>query len=138
MSTFFNDIYAGFRERLVTIPGAPPIAWENDSFDNKPNILYLKPFLLPADSQQSTLGDNGQDEHNGIFQVSVYIPVGDGMSAWPDSVADHFKRGTTLIKNDVKIRVRSVSIASGFRDDNFYIVPVSVDYQVFTAARTTA
>jgi len=135
MSTYFADTEIAFLDRLDTLASVPPVAHENVVHDNVPDTLYLKTFMLPGDTVQASLGTDGKDESVGIFQISVYIPVGDGMSAWPDSIADHFKRGTTLTKNNVKLRIRSVSIASGFRDDNFYIVPVSIDYQVFTAAR---
>ena len=136
MSTQFNDIQGAMRQHLSTLPDSPPVAWENKNFDPDNNTLYLRAMPLPGNTVQRCLGRLGMDEHVGVFQVDVFIPDDDGRSEWPDKIADHFYR-EVLTVNDVDVRVRDISIGRGDKDKNFYIVPVSIPYQVFTHARTT-
>lgn len=136
MSTFFTDIQGALRSRLDTLPNKPPIAWENVNYNPSSNTLYLRATGLPADTVQACLGDDGLDFNVGLFQVDVFIPDGKGRTEWPDDIADHFKRGTVLTQNGVNVRITSVSIEAAAKDDNFYIVPVTIAYQAFTQART--
>lgn len=134
MSTYFTDIAAAFRNRLISLPSAPPIAHENDRYQPS-GILYLSYFILPAETLQATLGDTGKDITEGIFQVNTHIPHGQGHSTWPDAIADHFKRGTILTRNSVNLRIQAVSIAQGVRVGNYFNVPVDIRWQTFTEAR---
>ncbi len=136
MSTFFNDIQGALRSRLATLPSSPPVAWENEDYKPNANTLYLRATSLPGDTTQECLGDDGLDGHIGIFQVDVFIPEGDGRTTWPDQIGDHFKRGTRLDQNDVRVTITSVSVSTADKDENFYIVPVSITYQVYTQARS--
>jgi hypothetical protein len=135
MSTFFNDIQGALRTQLSTLPSSPPIAWENTNYKPNATTLYLRATALPGDTVQACLGDSGRDEHVGIFQVDVFIPDNKGRTDWPDQIADHFKRGTVLTQNTVSVRITTVSINTAFKDEDFYIVPVSINYQTFTTAR---
>lgn len=135
MSTYFTDIAGALRTRLSTMTGLPPVAWENIDYRQSSTTLYLRATFLPADTVQACFGDDGKDLHNGIFQVDVFIPDGDGRSTLPDDIADHFKRGTVLTQNGVNVRIRNTSIGAGLKDENFYIVPVTVSWQAFTGAR---
>lgn len=136
MSTHFTDIYGALRTRLNGITGRPPIAWENINYTPSANTLYLRPTLIPAPTFQASLGDDGLDLNNGIFQVDVVIPDNLGRSTWPDTIADSFKRGTVLTQNSVDVRIISASLLTGLKDSNFFIVPVSIRWQAFTAARS--
>lgn len=135
MSTFFTDIAGALRTRLNTLPSSPPVAWQNIDYKPNSNTLYLRETMIPGETLQASLGDDGKDIHNGLYQIDVFIPDGDGRSTWPDDIADHFKRGTVLTQNLVDVRIRNVSIGTGFKDENFYIVPVTISWQAFTGAR---
>lgn len=135
MSTFFTDIAGALRTRLSTLASSPPVAWQNINYKPNSKVLYLRETILPGETLQASMGDDGKDIHNGLYQIDVFIPEGQGRSTWPDDIADHFKRGTVLTQNLVDVRIRSVSIGTGFKDENFYIVPVTVSWQTFTGAR---
>lgn len=133
MSTYFNDIEAALASRLNTL-GSTPIAWPNVQYE--PSGVYLRPNLIPGETVQASLGDTGKDETNAIYQVDVVQPKNQGRSQLPDAIADHFKRGTVLSYNGTKVRVRSVSIGSALLDGAWYFVPVSINLQSYTEART--
>jgi len=136
MSTSFTDIQGALNTRLSTLASSPPVAWENNDYNEHSGELYLRPTSLFGETNQACLGDDGKDMSDGLYQVDVLIPTDEGSSTWPDAIADHFKRGTTLTQNSTNLRIRSVSIGPGAKDKNFYIVPVTINYQVFTAARS--
>jgi hypothetical protein len=91
--------------------------------------------VIPAETVQASLGATGKDETNGICQVTIFVPAGTGRSELPDTIADHFKRGTVLSYNSTSIRLRAPSIGPAISDGAFYFVPVSIPYQTFTGAR---
>lgn len=134
MSTYFNDMQAALDTRLDGMDSTP-IAWPNIPYEPG-NATYLKPSFIPAGTLQVTLGDTGKDETLAIYQVEVISPRGAGRSSLPDTIADRFKRGTILTYNGVSLRVRSVSIGSALTDGAYYIVPVSINVQTYTGART--
>jgi len=134
MSTYFNDMQAALDTRLDGMDSTP-IAWPNIPYEPG-NVTYLKPSFIPAGTLQVTLGDTGKDETLAIYQVEVISPRGAGRSSLPDTIADRFKRGTILTYNGVSLRVRSVSIGSALTDGAYYIVPVSINVQTYTGART--
>lgn len=136
MSTYFVDIYGALRVNLANIASVPPIAWENKNYDQDATTLYLRPTMLPNETIQASLGDSGKDLYEGMFQVDVFVPDGQGRSDWPDKIADAFKRGTVLTRNGIDVRIQGVSIAPALKEDNFYQVPVEIRWQAFTPARS--
>jgi hypothetical protein len=135
MATHFNDIQAALDARLNTLSGGYDIAWPNTVFEPQANQTFLSPSFLPAESVQASLGSGGKDETSGIYQIDVVYPAGTGRSTIPDSVADHFKRGTVLSYNGVNVRIRSVSISPALTEGAFHFVPISVDFYTYTDAR---
>jgi hypothetical protein len=136
--TVFADISAGLDRRLNTMTGKPPIAWENKKFAPTQGTLYARPTIIPADTEQWSLGQNGQDLSTGIYQVDVIAPAGKGKKAayaMADTIADRFKRGTDIVENSRTISIINASRAAGFNDGDRFIVPVTIQYRAFTAAR---
>ena len=136
MSTFFNDIQAAFDAKIGQSV-SDPIAFPNVPYEPSAGTVYVRPTFLPAETIQASLGATGKDETNGVYQIEVVVPRGSGRPQTIDSIADAFKRGTVLTYNGVKVRVRSVSIGIALVTDTaWYSVPVSVNFQTFTEARS--
>lgn len=134
MSTFFNDMQAALDTHLDGMDSTP-IAWPNVPYEGD-GTEYLRPNFIPAETVQASLGDTGKDETNAIYQVDVFSERGSGRSTLPDTIADHFKRGTVLTYNGTNLRVRSVSVAPAILDGAYFIVPVSINVQTYTGARS--
>ena len=135
MATYFSDIEAAFTVKMNGLADRPAVAWPNVKFEPNGKKPYLRISVIPAETVQASLGATGKDETNGICQVSCFVPAGTGKSDLPDIIADHFKRGTVLVYNGTRIRLRSPSIGVSVVDGAFYFVPVSIPYQTFTEAR---
>lgn len=135
MATYFNDIQAAFDNRLNTLTGGYDIAWSNIVYEPDVGTTYLRPSFLPTDTVQVGLGSSGLDDTRGVYQIDVVYPAGNGRTTVTDSVADHFKRGTTLSYNGTNVRIISASIGPALRDGAWNFVPVSIAFQTYTDAR---
>jgi hypothetical protein len=136
--TIFADISGALDGHLDTMTDLPDVAWENGDFQPIKDELYLRASVLPGDTVQGGLGDEGLDEHLGIYQVDIAAPAGAYKSAayiMADKVADHFKRGSTVSYNGVNVRIRNVSRDVAGREDGWYIFPVSITYFSHTLPR---
>lgn len=134
MSTIFNDVQAALDTKLATVTGTS-VAFPNVPYTPQAGTSYLRASFLPAETTQASLGANGKDETNGIYQIDVVVPRGSGRPQLIDTVADLFKRGTVSSYNSVNVRVRSVSMSPAILDEEWYFVPISVNFQTFTEAR---
>ena len=135
MSTYFNDMQAALDARLDSMDSTP-VAWPNIPYEPSAGTTYVRPQFLPAETVQVSLGASGKDETNAIYQVDVVYPRGAGRTTLTDTIADHFKRGTVLSYNGTSLRVRSVSIGPALLDGAWTFVPVSIDVQTYTGARS--
>lgn len=71
--------------------GTAKIAWPNVPLDAQTCLYYAVSFL-PATVHPEV---SGADHEAGIYQVSVFVPAGQGIGpaiAKAQAVADHFKR----------------------------------------------
>lgn len=134
----FLDISAALNGRLNTLTGSTPVAWENYPYEPAQGTMYLRPTLIPDDTETATMGTNGTDEHSGVFQIDVMAPAGGGRGAAyvkADSIADHFKRETELTYNGRLVRCLNVSINTATQDNGWFMLPVRVDYLSYTDKR---
>lgn len=105
-------------------------ALENTKF-NKPTgatpwaavfILYNPPFV-------ATLGHEGEDGHDGVLQIDLNYPLGNGegaVRAKADAVAEFFFAGRRLPHQGVFATVTSCGRSRGREVDGWYRVSMSV------------
>jgi len=137
MSTPFLNISSALDQKLLSL-GSDPIAWQNVSFVPTSAEVYLRPTNLAGATRQAGLGNNGIDEYTGIYQVDVFATAGNGRNsaeAKADAVANHFKRGTDLVYNDVTVRLGNVSRTSGTTEEDRFVISVSINYMAHVAPR---
>ena len=136
----FNDFYAAFDNHLMSLDSDVTkenrIIFPNVSVDEPSgDYEYLRPILIPSDTDQVCLGVDGMDRTEGIYQIEVMTPNLSGRSCNIDLIARLFRRGTVIKYNDVKAQVMAVSIAAGLKERVHYITPISIRWQAFTPAR---
>src|SRR5215212_9993347 len=103
ISEALNSWLAG----LVLSP-ALPIAWPNDPFT--PTSAFLQPSLLPAPTVAMAVPYAGPNEYIGVYQVSVFYPAGQGMTAPAETaslVVARFRRGTALSRSGIEVRINN-------------------------------
>lgn len=136
----FNDFYAAFDNHLMKLDSDVTrenrIVFPNVSVD-EPNgsLEYLRPVLIPGETEQACLGDEGKDKTEGIYQIEVMTPNLAGRSCNIDLIARLFKRGTVIKYNDIKAQVMAVSISPALKERVHYITPIEIRWRAFTPAR---
>jgi len=138
MSVFYNIGYA-LDYQLKNMGSVPPIAWENKIYKPIKGTLYLRATNMTGDATQAGLGDSGEDENLGVYQVDVFAPADKGKKAalqMADLVANRFKRGTDLTYSGTTVRISSVNREAALTVDGWYHIPVNINYYSITQPRT--
>ena len=93
--------FLDIRNALVQswIDGAFGLPWAKPGkdFDPETGEPWASIHVLPAQPGVATLGDTGQDRHDGVFQIDLNWPLDSGDSpllAKADEVARRFRAGT--------------------------------------------
>lgn len=131
-----SKIRAAFATRLQAFPSLPSVAWENVPFTPAAGVMYLRPSLLPGEPIQGEIGPLGQNWHNGIYQISIYAPAGQGVSAAEavrDALVDWFKRGTLLTYSDATVQVVKSWPGPMLQETDRIHIPVTVRYRLLAA-----
>jgi len=145
-SKIFRNIRIAFESQFNTACNTASITkrvFENVNFDlteltkTAATAEWARATLLPADTQAASLGTTGTDLHTGLFQIDYYCQVGvGGYSEKLDTLANQFRRGTTISAGGTEVVLRDVSLGVGRVEDAFYVRNIDVSYHSVTAARS--
>ncbi len=133
-------IRAAFETRLAAWAAAQtpplPVAFENIDFTPPAaGTAYARCFLLPVDEDTETV-DMQHRAYEGIFQVTLCMPLGQGNGAADDLVASLqavFNPAAPLVQTGLRIFLtRPLSRRSGITEDTCFSVPVSCAYRADT------
>lgn len=137
MSTVLLDIPRALEARatevLTPVVGADNIAYPNVLFAAKPGTPWARVDHLPARTSAAGLGLDAQTRHPGVFQVSLFFPLGAGAgpaNTAAQAVCDGFARGTSLQVGATIVRIQSASAGPGLREEPWWMRPVSVFWLV--------
>lgn len=125
-------------ERAAAMALAPlPIATEGNPFTPPVNGPWAQLFNLRAGVPIATLGEGGQDDHLGIYQIDVNVPESSAqprpvLLGWVDVLRTAFVAGRLLTHEGQGVRVRNTDISSIRRVDGWLRVSVSVNYSALT------
>jgi len=136
MSVFYDLSYA-LDNNLNTMAGLPPVAWQNKGYKPVNGTLYLRPTLIPADSNVATIGA-GTDINQGIYQIDIFSPLDEGKNEamlMSDAIAEQFKRDKELVYNGRTVTIRSTSQRIMPNDDSWAHYMVEVVYYSYTGKR---
>lgn len=108
------------------------VAYESRVFEPADGETYLQAYLLPAGTDDNTLGGDLKT-YTGVFQVNVVTPAGNGPTAaenLADEIADLFPVFLRLSKYDFEVIVLTpVEPGPGITDDSTYTVSASFQYR---------
>jgi hypothetical protein len=136
MSSPRSDIRNAFAVKLGALSPLPSVAWENKKYTRVIGTPYLEPFLLPGEPVQAEIGASGQNRHVGIYQVSIYAPVGGGVgviNGLIDALCDHFKRGTVLTYSPITLTVEKSFSGPTIQETDWQHVPITIRYYLLAA-----
>lgn len=95
---------------------------------------YLAAFFMPNETTNTELGD-GQEQHRGMLQVSVFWKKGVGHIKPLEAsgkIIKHFAKGTKLYSGGLKILIdRKPYAAQPLQETDRVQVPVTIRYHAF-------
>jgi len=132
-------VRAGFETRLSAwaLAQAPPIpiAYENKTFTPPAAARYIRAFLLPAQTASDDM-DGDHRAYVGVFQASLYMPVGVGAGsseALAEAICALFPKQTEIVSSGLTIWLtRPMSIGPSLPGTTHYMVPISCSYRADT------
>jgi hypothetical protein len=110
---------------------ANQFAWENKDFASQPGQIWLQVFFMPVTERIGTMGPGGLDQSDGLFQINVLCPTGNGELTLRKTINDLrscFIPGNLLYK-DQPVTILSRSRAGGKIVSGFYRVPFTVRWR---------
>lgn len=111
-----------------------PTQWENAPFTPPAGEVYLAEALLPGPTLSVGISGASSDEFGGIYQVTVYAPLGGtkgaGLGA-AKAVADAFPKAAQFTHDGTTVVVLRTSQAPAFNSGDRWAIPVSVTYRAF-------
>ena len=115
---------------LVAASGSITTAWENVDFA-PPDAGYQVASILFAEPDNPTLGP-AFFRQRGMMQVQLRYPLGTGKQAAvtrAEALRAAFNRGLTFAASGITVVIeRTPEIATGYSDDNRFIVNVRVRF----------
>ena len=111
------------------------VAWENKAF-TKPATVWASFFLIPSTTEPSTLGAAGLDEHLGIAQVDLNVPLNTGeqaVLALAELVARYFYAGRRLTYDSTEVHVYGVGRNAGRLVDGWFRVSMTITWRAWLA-----
>ena len=111
-----------------------PTQWENAPFTPTAGVVYVAEALLTGPTLSVGVGSTSSNEFGGIYQVTVYAPLGGtkgaGLAVAQD-VADAFTKGLKLTYDGLTVIILRTSLAPAFPSGDRWAIPVSVTYRAF-------
>jgi glycine/D-amino acid oxidase-like deaminating enzyme len=109
-----------------------PVAYPGIAFMPPANAPYLRVYFIPNGAERLFIGNGEENLHQGILQVTVVYPAGQGAVTPNDvagRIADHFGEGTKLVIAGGFIRIdKRPSIAPAMQDTDLIQIPVSINW----------
>lgn len=119
-----------------------PTAWENVRFDREAvdGQSWQKSDIMIAETRAVGVGPNSAEEWKGIYQVTLFTPVGDGPGPAEArarllrgdlavGVPGHFRRGQDLTSGGVTATILQPIDGSVFEDDaKWWGFPVKIPF----------
>lgn len=127
----FTTIQEALASRIDSMATSLPIADENRKADFN-GSAHLEWAVLPGAAAQAFLG--GKNKQTGILQITVVFPKYEGWKAAKqqvDIIAGHFKRGTAIDRNGVRVEIDKVYPGPPLISED-YRTPVTIVYRAYT------
>lgn len=131
MSQNYTTILNILDTQLSTTPGLPVLTQENILSKPDSTTSWCRSTLLPAEPNILTVGQGGQRQDQGLYQIDVFTPKGSGAdpaNQIADSIQNTFIRGQYLSANGVLVLVEKVwrQTATALSGTVFYQLPIIV------------
>lgn len=129
----FSNIQRALDTHLNSLTDRPYVAWPNAKATPLNGSSYIRPTLLPANSDLYTLNDVNMNP--GIYQIDIYAPLEKGLNSaltLADAIKDHFESNRRLTAGGDTVFIQNISLGSAERQDAWYRVFLEINYVCYS------
>ena len=133
MSLF--KINACLRKTINDLGIGLPIAFENENFTPPVGEPWAAVFIIPNQPSVATLGDAGDDEHDGIVQIDLNYPTHQGTGLClqkADFIRENYSAGKRFELEGQEIGITSCGRSSGRQIDGVYTISLTISWWAYT------
>jgi len=121
--------------RLIAVNNSYLLIPNGMPYQPDPNTAYIQEFVLYGDDNAIGMSDNSCDIQLGIYQITINTPKAQEGSKWTglkigDVYQAGFARGTELIYNDQKVRIKNSALLPMDSDDTHDVHALSIKYSI--------
>lgn len=131
-----NDIRKALYKHLIDAGLSLPLGFPNSKFTEPtegPCGLVTLTFNQPS---VATIGDSGEDNHDGFLQVLLKYPTNEGdnaIMAMADTLRPVFKAGTRCVYNDQVVNIVSCGVNGTPQiHDAKLVLPITINWYART------
>lgn len=133
--TTYSQIYSSLQAQLLTIDNLPARAAPNVPFKPVLGSPFIRDTFMPVESANGTIGVNGWEIPQGLYQIDVFYPVNVSTSvelalALADTIIETYQRATIPTAAG-SITITKAWQGMGRTHDEFYHIPVMVRFSVY-------
>lgn len=130
--SLINNIQNALNNYLSGIAGLPTIYYPNVSKEPIQGTEFLRPTLLPANSELFTV--NNENRHIGIYQIDIFTDLKKGTAPlWliADAIRDGFKTIKSVSSGGDTVFIQEISISQAQRIESWWSCFVQINYLCF-------
>ena len=121
--------------RLIAVNNSYTLIPNGKAYQPDPNTAYIQEFVLYGGDNAIGMSDNSCDIQLGIYQITINTPKAQEGSKWTglkigDVYQAGFARGTELIYNDQKVRIKNGTLLPMDSDDTHDVHVLSIKYSI--------
>lgn len=129
----FSNVQRALDTQLATLSASPPVAWSNVKYTPVVGTSYLRPTILPANSELTTLTDHKRNP--GVYQVDIFTEVEKGEGAGltlADSIKSLFEGNRRLTAGSDIVFIKQISLGRGERQNAWNHIFVEIHYECYS------
>ena len=135
MPANYTDIEKLLIDAAISVDAVTPMGYPNNLLKDPPDGLWLQLHNIRGESSPATLGDAGEDNHPGLFQIDINYPQNNGSGvvlAKADEFAAFFTSGKSLLYNTQTVKVLSSTLDPARYVGGYYRLSFTVKYYART------
>lgn len=133
----FYTIHDALDKRLKLVPNLPTLQEENTQINlGSGTKSWSRSTFIPNPTMRTSLGLNGLDELNGIYQIDLFYPINSGyaiVEQMSEQVQTYFQVGDII--NGIRV-INCYPVNSYQIITNYYSIPIIVEWSYFKSRPT--
>lgn len=131
----WQDITDCLDSWLATMPGVPPINFENTVDGYAEGTTWVRVTHIPNTVDGASIGRFSDNKWKGIFNLNVLVPSNSGSRISApiiDALISRFKRGSEIpTPAGNTVQIEKVTPGSAMKEKSWYVIPINIRYYCF-------